>query len=86
MRTVAQRSGPNLLACGRACGQCKNWNWQAQPYSEEAKAWLTNYILNRRVTVRLHRRDQYSRAVRNMGEQRERVGPPLKVSNGRLLS
>ncbi len=35
----------------------------SQPYAEEAKAWLTEYVQGRRVTIKLHRLDQYSRAV-----------------------
>ncbi|KAI9362306.1 hypothetical protein BD770DRAFT_316531 [Pilaira anomala] len=35
----------------------------AQPYSAEAKTFLTNLVLNRRVKVELLSRDQYSRVV-----------------------
>lgn len=35
----------------------------AQPYSSEAMSWLKNYVLNGRVRVKLHRRDQYDRVV-----------------------
>jgi endonuclease YncB( thermonuclease family) len=35
----------------------------AQPYSKEAKAFLTKLVLNRTVHVKLLSRDQYSRAV-----------------------
>jgi len=34
-----------------------------QPYSSEAKEWLTKFVQGRRVTVHLHRMDQYSRVV-----------------------
>ena len=36
---------------------------QAQPYAEEAQAWLTNYVLHRRVRVQLLARDRYERVV-----------------------
>ena len=35
----------------------------AQPYSAEAKTFLTNLVLNRKVSVQLLSRDQYSRVV-----------------------
>ncbi|KAI1177536.1 SNase-domain-containing protein [Nemania sp. FL0916] len=35
----------------------------AQPFSTDALAWLTNYILGRRVRAKVYRRDQYDRVV-----------------------
>jgi endonuclease YncB( thermonuclease family) len=35
----------------------------AQFYAQEAHAWLTSYLLNRRVRVYVHRPDQYQRVV-----------------------
>jgi len=35
----------------------------AQPYAEEAQNWLTNYVLGRRVRVKLFARDRYERVV-----------------------
>ncbi|KAI1083175.1 hypothetical protein F5B20DRAFT_528899 [Whalleya microplaca] len=35
----------------------------AQPYSTDALAWLSNYILGRRVRARIYKRDQYDRVV-----------------------
>src|SRR5271169_2227103 len=35
----------------------------AQPYAVEAQAWLTNYVLGRRVRVILFSRDRYERVV-----------------------
>ncbi|KAI0176353.1 SNase-domain-containing protein [Hypoxylon sp. FL1284] len=35
----------------------------AQPFSTDALAWLSSYILGRRVRAKLHRRDQYDRVV-----------------------
>ena len=32
-------------------------------YSQEALAWLTNFLMHRRVWVRLYREDQYNRVV-----------------------
>ncbi|KAF7585805.1 putative endonuclease lcl3 [Aspergillus hancockii] len=34
-----------------------------QPYAREAYQWLTEYVLNRRVRVLVHRQDQYQRVV-----------------------
>lgn len=34
-----------------------------QPYSKEAKDWLTGYILHRRVRAYVYKKDQYDRAV-----------------------
>ena len=34
-----------------------------QPYSKEAKQWLTDTVCNKRVIVTLHRLDQYNRVV-----------------------
>jgi endonuclease YncB( thermonuclease family) len=36
---------------------------QAQPYAVEAQTWLTNYVLGRRVRVKLLARDRYERVV-----------------------
>ncbi|KAJ2982737.1 hypothetical protein NQ176_g1185 [Zarea fungicola] len=35
----------------------------AQPYSDEALKWLTNYILHRNVRAHIYKRDQYNRVV-----------------------
>lgn len=35
----------------------------AQPYAVEAQDWLTRYVLNRKVRVRLLARDRYERVV-----------------------
>lgn len=35
----------------------------AQPYSQEALRWLTDYVLNRRVRAYIYKRDQYDRVV-----------------------
>jgi len=35
----------------------------AQPYAEEAQNWLTNYVLGRRLRVKLFARDRYERVV-----------------------
>jgi len=35
----------------------------AQPYAVEAQAWLTNYVLGKRVRVTLLSRDRYERVV-----------------------
>jgi len=36
---------------------------KAQPYAEEAQMWLTNYVLGKRVRVKLLARDRYERVV-----------------------
>ena len=36
---------------------------KAQPYAEEAQTWLTNYVLGRRVRIKLLARDRYERVV-----------------------
>ena len=36
---------------------------KAQPYSTEAKEWLTKFVQGRKVCIQLHRIDQYGRAV-----------------------
>lgn len=35
----------------------------AQPFATDALAWLSNYILGRRVRARIYKRDQYDRIV-----------------------
>lgn len=35
----------------------------SQPFSKDALAWLTEYILHRRVRAYVYKRDQYDRAV-----------------------
>ncbi|KAI4868556.1 SNase-domain-containing protein [Hypoxylon rubiginosum] len=35
----------------------------AQPFSTDALAWLSNYILGRRVRAKIYKRDQYDRVV-----------------------
>ncbi|KAI3329327.1 SNase-domain-containing protein [Xylariaceae sp. AK1471] len=35
----------------------------AQPFSTDALAWLSNYLLNRRVRAKVYKRDQYDRIV-----------------------
>ncbi|KAI0125914.1 hypothetical protein BJ170DRAFT_453700 [Xylariales sp. AK1849] len=35
----------------------------AQPFSTEALAWLSNYVLGRRVRAKIYKRDQYDRIV-----------------------
>ncbi|RUS25693.1 hypothetical protein BC938DRAFT_471785 [Jimgerdemannia flammicorona] len=45
--------------------QSASFSMPAQPFSIEARAWLTKEVLNRDVIVRLLSRDQYQRVVRN---------------------
>ena len=34
-----------------------------QPYSQEAKNWLSDYLLGKSVTVKLLKKDQYDRII-----------------------
>ena len=46
-----------------------------QPYGKEALAFLTNYILNRRVRAQIWRKDQYERVVATVYVRRGILGP-----------
>ncbi|KAI1814085.1 hypothetical protein GGS20DRAFT_550132 [Poronia punctata] len=43
--------------------ECAHFGRPAQPFSTDALAWLTNYVLGRRVRAKIYRRDQYDRIV-----------------------
>ncbi len=43
--------------------ECAHFGQPAQPYGPEARAWLRKYLLGKCVTIELHSRDQYQRAV-----------------------
>jgi len=62
LRPKAGQTIPIRLA-GIDAPESSHFGKPAQPYSSEAVAWLRNYVLNGRVRVKLHRRDQYDRVV-----------------------
>ncbi|KAI0396094.1 SNase-domain-containing protein [Xylariaceae sp. FL0594] len=43
--------------------ECAHWGRPAQPFSTDALAWLSNYILGRRVRAKIYKKDQYDRIV-----------------------
>ncbi|CAG86820.2 DEHA2D04950p [Debaryomyces hansenii CBS767] len=49
--------------CGVDAPERAHWGKPAQPYSEEALAWLKNYIFGRNVVVTPYSIDQYKRLV-----------------------
>ncbi|KAF2001134.1 SNase-domain-containing protein [Amniculicola lignicola CBS 123094] len=53
----------HIRIAGVDAPELAHWGREAQPYSQEALQWLTQYILNRRVRARIYRRDQYDRVV-----------------------
>lgn len=53
----------NVRLAGIDAPEMGHFGWHAQPYSKEAQQWLENYTKGRRVTLTLHRMDQYGRAV-----------------------
>ncbi|KAF2118374.1 hypothetical protein BDV96DRAFT_488947 [Lophiotrema nucula] len=53
----------HIRIAGVDAPELAHWGREAQPYSQEALQWLTQYIHNRRVRVVIYRRDQYDRVV-----------------------
>lgn len=47
----------------------------AQPFAQEAHAWLTEYLLDRRVRAHLYRPDQYGRVVATVYARRWLLWP-----------
>ncbi|ORY66456.1 uncharacterized protein BCR38DRAFT_390176 [Pseudomassariella vexata] len=43
--------------------ECAHFGRPAQPFSTDALAWLSSYILGRRVRAKIYKRDQYDRIV-----------------------
>ncbi|KAI1345218.1 SNase-domain-containing protein [Xylariaceae sp. FL0016] len=43
--------------------ECAHFGRPAQPFSTDALAWLSDYVLGRRVRARIYKRDQYDRIV-----------------------
>ncbi|KAL1970513.1 hypothetical protein VTN77DRAFT_4157 [Rasamsonia byssochlamydoides] len=50
----------------------------AQPFSHEAHAWLTSFLLHRRVRAYIHRADQYQRVVATVYVRRLLDFPPFR--------
>ena len=46
-----------------SCAQLGHFGKTPQPYAQEAKDWLSDYLLHQTVQVKLLQRDQYERAV-----------------------
>ncbi|KAI1357515.1 SNase-domain-containing protein [Xylaria arbuscula] len=59
---LKNRTIPIRLA-GIDAPECAHFGRPAQPFSTDALAWLNDYILGRRVRVKVYRRDQYDRIV-----------------------
>ncbi|KAF2270712.1 SNase-domain-containing protein [Lojkania enalia] len=53
----------HIRIAGVDAPELAHWGREAQPYSQEALDWLTEYIQNRRVRAYIYRRDQYDRVV-----------------------
>jgi endonuclease YncB( thermonuclease family) len=53
----------SIRIAGIDAPECAHFGQPAQPYSEEAKVWLSNYILGRNVRTYVYRRDVYERIV-----------------------
>jgi endonuclease YncB( thermonuclease family) len=53
----------NVRLAGIDAPEMAHFGGDCQPFAKEAKDWLTKYVEGKRVTVMLHRFDQYSRAV-----------------------
>ncbi|PSN63478.1 SNase-domain-containing protein [Corynespora cassiicola Philippines] len=53
----------HIRIAGVDAPELAHWGREAQPYSKEALDWLTSYVLNKQVRVRIFRRDQYDRVV-----------------------
>lgn len=66
-RKVPQRPKTGQTIAVRLAGidapECAHFGKPSQPYSFEALAWLKDRLLDNRVRVELHRRDQYDRVV-----------------------
>lgn len=53
----------NVRLAGIDAPEIGHFGGISQPYAEEAKKWLTNFVHNRSATIVPHRLDQYSRLV-----------------------
>lgn len=64
-RKELQNQTISIRIAGVDAPEGAHFGMPAQPYSSEAKQFLTKLVLNKRVQVQLLSRDQYSRVVRN---------------------
>jgi endonuclease YncB( thermonuclease family) len=62
-RKELQNQTISIRIAGVDAPEGAHFGMPAQPYSAEAKTFLTNLVLNKRVQVQLLSRDQYSRVV-----------------------
>ncbi|KAI9892309.1 MAG: putative endonuclease lcl3 [Vezdaea aestivalis] len=62
-RTALAHQTIHVRIAGVDAPECGHFGRPAQPYADEALAWLRTYILGRRVRAHVHRQDQYSRVV-----------------------
>ncbi|ORY08828.1 putative endonuclease LCL3 [Clohesyomyces aquaticus] len=53
----------HIRIAGVDAPELAHWGREAQPFSKEALDWLSEYILHKRVRVKIYRRDQYGRVV-----------------------
>ncbi|KAF2196835.1 SNase-domain-containing protein [Delitschia confertaspora ATCC 74209] len=53
----------HIRIAGVDAPELAHWGREAQPYSQEAFDFLTQYLLNKRVRAYIYRRDQYDRVV-----------------------
>ncbi|KAK7203958.1 putative endonuclease LCL3 [Myxozyma melibiosi] len=53
----------HIRLCGIDAPESASFGHPAQPFSKEAKQWLTNFVIGKTATVRLDSLDQYHRAV-----------------------
>ncbi|RUS25692.1 hypothetical protein BC938DRAFT_471785 [Jimgerdemannia flammicorona] len=60
---VLMKKTINIRIAGVDAPESASFSMPAQPFSIEARAWLTKEVLNRDVIVRLLSRDQYQRVV-----------------------
>lgn len=60
----------NIRLAGIDAPEMGHFGGTPQPYSFEARQWLANLLLGKRVSVQLHRLDQYSRAVASVHYRR----------------
>lgn len=52
-----------IRLCGVDAPERAHWGKPAQPYSEEALTWLTNYVMDRNIRITPYLIDQYKRLV-----------------------
>ncbi|KAK9368379.1 hypothetical protein V1509DRAFT_623901 [Lipomyces kononenkoae] len=53
----------HVRLCGIDAPECKSYGKSGQPFGPESRDWLRQYLLGRKVKIRLFSLDQYQRAV-----------------------